>query len=136
MSTKRTGACACGAIRFACEDASAQAVHCFCRDCQKATGGAFATVVGFPVADFSLQSGAPKGWVVTGTSGGRVERQFCGACGSPLFTLADHAIGFVFVKAGAFDDPSWVNPQLVCWASRELPWARVPRDLPSVAENP
>ena len=55
MSTQRTGACACGAIRFTCEDASAQAVHCFCRDCQRATGGAFATVL-FLFASWSVLS--------------------------------------------------------------------------------
>jgi hypothetical protein len=111
-------------------------VHCFCRDCQKATGGAFATVVGVPAAAFTLLAGKPQAWIVTGTSGGRVERQFCGRCGSPLFTLADHAPGMVFVKAGAFDDPSWIEPRLACWTSRELPWARVPRDLPGAPRNP
>ena len=44
--------------------------------------------------------------------------------------------GQVFVKAGAFDDPSWIEPQLVCWQSRELPWARIPKDLPGVPRNP
>jgi hypothetical protein len=80
--------------------------------------------------------GAPKSWVVTGTSGGRALRQFCGDCGSPLFTVADHAPGFVFVKAGAFDDASWLAPRLACRTSRELQWARVPRELPGVARNP
>jgi hypothetical protein len=136
MTERRLGMCGCGAIRFACTPAGAQAVHCFCRDCQKATGGAFATVVGVPAADFSLLAGVPRSWIVTGTSGGRVERQFCGDCGSPLFTVADHAPGFVFVKAGAFDDASWLQPRLACWTSRELPWARVPRELPRVAQNP
>jgi|GEM_PF-2823841 len=42
----------------------------------------------------------------------------------------------VFAKAGAFDDPSWIEPQLVCWQSRELPWARIPSDLPGVPQNP
>jgi hypothetical protein len=136
MANRQSGSCGCGAIRFVCDPTSAQAVHCFCRDCQKATGGAFATVVGVPIADFSLLAGVPRRWVVTGTSGGRVERQFCGDCGSPLFTVADHAQGFVFVKAGAFDDPSWLQPQRACWTSRELPWARVPRELPGVPGNP
>ena len=136
MSSMQRGACGCGAIRFECDAAGAQAVHCFCTDCRKATGGAFATVVGFVAAKFRLLTGAPKSWVVTGTSGGRVDRQFCGECGSPLFTVADHARGMVFVKAGAFDDPSWIEPQLACWQSRELPWARIPKDLPGVAQNP
>ncbi|MBM4384329.1 MAG: GFA family protein [Deltaproteobacteria bacterium] len=69
------GACGRGAIRFECDAAGAQAVHCFCTDCRKATGGAFATVVGFEAAKLRLLAGSPKSWVVTGTSGGRVERQ-------------------------------------------------------------
>jgi hypothetical protein len=132
----QTGACGCGAIRFECDVSGAEAVHCFCTDCRKATGGAFATVVGLDAARLRLICGVPKSWVVTGSSGGRVERQFCAECGSPLFTVADHARGMVFVKAGAFDDPRWVDPRLVCWASRELPWARIPPGLPSVPRNP
>jgi hypothetical protein len=136
MTERRTGAGGCGAIRFACEAGGAQAVHCFCRDCQKATGGAFAMVVGISAAQFALLAGSPKRWAVTGTSGGRALRQFCGACGSPLSTIADHAPGMVFVKVGAFDDPSWLEPRLACWTSQELPWARMPRELPGVARNP
>ena len=60
MTTRREGSCGCGAIRFACETSAAQAVHCFCRDCQKATGGAFATVVGVAEAGFALLTGAPS----------------------------------------------------------------------------
>ena len=89
-SETKEGACACGAIAFRCETNAASAVHCHCNDCRKATGSAFATIAGVPRTAFTLISGKPKSWVTTGDSGGRVERQFCGSCGSPLFTLADH----------------------------------------------
>ncbi len=135
-SETKEGACACGAIAFRCETNAASAVHCHCNDCRKATGSAFATIAGVPRTAFTLISGKPKSWVTTGDSGGRVERQFCGSCGSPLFTLADHVPDTIFVKAGAFADPTWLRPSLACWTSRELPWARLPEDLPGTPRNP
>ena len=42
---KVTGGCLCGAVRYTAEADTAGAGVCHCRDCQKFTGSAFATVV-------------------------------------------------------------------------------------------
>jgi len=66
----------------------------------------------------------------------RSEAQPSGGRTGASFPVDHDARGMVFAKAGAFDDPSWIEPQLVCWQSRELPWARIPSDLPGVPQNP
>jgi hypothetical protein len=132
----RSGSCLCGAIAFTanCENVL-RAAHCHCLDCRKATGSAFATVVAIPRNDLTLVRGAPKAWTVTGMSG-EVTREFCGRCGSPLFSASTGSPGVIFIKAGAFDGADWIEPAIACWTSRELPWARIPPDLPGVPTNP
>lgn len=132
----RSGSCACGAVGFTADCGQVLlAAHCHCLDCRKATGSAFATVVGLPESALVRERGETRSWTVTGMSG-RVTREFCGTCGSPMFSASTGAPGVVFVKAGAFDDADWIEPTVACWTSRELPWARIPADLPGVPQNP
>ena len=131
-----TGACLCGTISYRIDVSDeVVAVHCHCDDCRRATGSAFATVLGVPEGDFHLLVGYPKGYRVTGASGGAVERQFCVDCGSPLFTIAALSPGVVFVKAGSLDDASWLHPALACWTDRAQAWGNV-SEVPGVAGNP
>jgi hypothetical protein len=67
---------------------------------------------------------------------GEVTREFCATCGTPMFSESTGGPGIRFVKAGAFDEAGWIEPQVVCWTTREQPWARIPPDLPGVPTNP
>jgi hypothetical protein len=78
--------------------------HCHCRDCQRCTGSGFATFVVVPEAAFEL-SGEPRGFTVTGESGGSVTRSFCPSCGSQLYSQVTIMPGFFFVKAAASRTP-------------------------------
>jgi len=131
-----TGGCACGAIRFRfARGASPSAHHCHCRDCQRATGSAFATFCIVPEAAFSLE-GEPRTWRVTAESGRGVERSFCGTCGSQLFSRVDVMPGLAFVKTGVMDDASWVEPASSFWAVSAQPWCPVRPDIPAHDRNP
>jgi hypothetical protein len=134
--TIRLGSCLCGAITFRVDCAElVMAAHCHCLDCRKATGSAFATVVALPAGAVTVESGQTRSWTVTGMSG-EVTREFCGRCGSPLFSRSTGSPGIAFVKAGAFDDSDWITPEISCWTSRQLPWAQLPPELPGVPTNP
>ena len=104
------------------------AAHCHCLDCRKATGSAFATVVAVPAEAVTVENGQTRSWTVTGMSGevtrespDGVVRRCLAFTGSP---------GIAFIKAGAFDDADWITPEISCWTSRQLPWARLPPELP------
>lgn len=119
--TTRTGGCLCGAVRYTIAvDPLMQAV-CHCKNCQKQAGSAYSIIAGVP-ADALTITGTPATYMDKGDSGSAVTRQFCGTCGSPLFSLVESAPGLVFVKAGTLDDTSDFNPQVQVWTKSRQPW--------------
>ncbi len=136
MGEQVAGGCACGAIRFRFDrGASPSAHHCHCLDCQRATGSAFATFCIVPAPAFELE-GTPAVWRVSGESGGGVERSFCATCGSQLFSQVEVMPGAFFVKTGALDDASWVEPASSFWSSSAQPWCPANPDIPAHERNP
>ena len=131
------GQCLCGAVTFSglANRAEAVAVHCHCKDCQRATGSGFATVIA--VSESALRVTGPlASYTLVGASGGEVCREFCPKCGSPMFTTAALSKGLRFVKAGVLNDSSWVTPAMACWTESREDWCLIDDDLPGVAQNP
>ena len=136
-ANNHSGGCLCGAIRFDVDAAGViSAHHCHCRDCQRSTGSAMATIVIMPSAHYRLVSGTPKSHTVTAESGGKVTRSFCGDCGSPISSEVSAMPGVTFVKGGVFDDPRWIAPASSFWTSSAQPWAHVDSDIPGFEKNP
>ena len=48
MPQKLSGGCACSAIRYECDADPVIMMNCHCRDCQKASGSAYAAIVVVP----------------------------------------------------------------------------------------
>jgi hypothetical protein len=124
------GGCLCGACQFQIDGALGPANYCHCTDCRRTTGSAFNIGARVSKADFALTRGAPKAFTKTGDSGHRLSRHFCGACGSPLFTSSPRHPEWIFVKAGALDDPGGIRPEHESWTQSEVGWARIPDGLP------
>jgi hypothetical protein len=119
-----TGGCLCGACRFEHRGAVGPANYCHCADCRRATGSAFNVGVRLDRAGFQMTQGTPEAFTKLGESGRELSRHFCGDCGSPLFTSSPSHPDWIFVKAGALDDPTLVKPEYESWTSSEVPWAR------------
>ena len=136
MTTPNTGGCLCGDVRYECDADLDLAIHCHCRDCQQATGSAFATVVAVPKTAFSLLKGKVKSYTVTAESGATVTREFCTNCGSPLFSYAEILPDMMFLKAGSLDDPSVLKPVAAGWINSQQPWMADAHSVPSFPENP
>jgi hypothetical protein len=136
MATQHAGGCLCEGVRYEFSGDPFMAVHCYCRDCQKVTGSAFATVLAVPRTAFHLLRGELGSFTVKANSGNNVTREFCQTCGSSLFTKADMVSDAIFIKAGSLDDASWLTPVVSCWTSRAQPWAPRAVDLQQYPENP
>ena len=132
MPTPFSGGCACGAIRYECSAEPATSLNCHCRDCQRGSGSAYASLLSVPVAAFTLTKGDPKFYRVTADSHYPVDRGFCPDCGSPVFLKVQRMwdLGFAYLLAASLDDPSWVRPAADVWTSSAQPWDAMNPTLP------
>ena len=134
--SKSTGGCLCGAIRYSINADPHIVAACHCKDCQKQTGTAYSIVMGVPTDSVSMESGTPKSFETTGTSGLPVLRKFCGDCGSPILTDVKAIEGLLFIKGGTLDDTSTVEVGAEIWCDSKAGWAILPEALPKIPGNP
>ena len=119
--TNWSGGCACGAIRYECEGKPAMMLNCHCRDCQRATGSAYAAFAIFPKAAVSLK-GEPCWYRVIGSSGKPIERGFCPTCGNPVTVKLDVAPDIIGFHAASLDDPARYRPAMDLFTASAHPW--------------
>jgi hypothetical protein len=110
-------------------------VNCYCRDCQRSSGTAMASVMLVPKAAFKM-TGQLKHYEVTGDSGNKVSRGFCPNCGSPILSLVSVMDSMVVLKAASLDDPSIFKPMMQVYMKSAPPWAPVRDDLPKFEKQP
>jgi len=130
-----TGRCACGAVRYECSADPIMGANCYCRDCQRSTGTAMASVMLVPKVALKI-TGDLKFYQSTGDSGGRVNRGFCPNCGSPIVSLISASESMVALKAASLDDPSIFKPIVQVYMKSAPPWAPVRDDLPKFDKQP
>lgn len=131
----RDGHCACGAIHFRIDAEPLGTGACHCTDCQKLSGGGPNYVLLLPKGALTVLQGEPKLFAGTGDSGGKVERAFCGDCGTPLWSVPDNA-PFFTVKVGAFDDPAQLAPTMHVYTSSAPDWHPIATDKPTFPKMP
>jgi hypothetical protein len=126
---KWSGGCACGAIRFECDADPVLMLNCHCRDCQQATGTAYAAILALPKAAVRL-SGEPRYHRRLGDSGHAVERGFCPSCGSPLCGNLERFPDLFMVRAGSLDDPSRFEPAMDIFTESAHRWDHMGPEIP------
>ena len=60
MSQKLSGGCACGSIRYECNTNPVLMFNCHCRDCQRASGSAYAAILVMPKAEVQVRGSHVK----------------------------------------------------------------------------
>ena len=124
-----TGGCLCGAIRYEAEGEPLYAVHCCCRDCQRASGAGHVPVMGVLKASFKV-NGETKSYTKTGGSGLRSIRHFCPECGSLLFGTPEVSPDAVTIYVGSLDDPSAFKPQSILFTRDRAAWDQIAGSIP------
>ena len=128
MSTKFTGGCACGAIRYECDAEPIVMFYCHCRDCQRMSGGPYTPVVYVPAKAVKITKGTPTYYKTPSAALGENKRGFCPDCGSRLFGgITDEGHG---ITASSLDDPTLFKPQMHIWSSEAQPWDPMEPNLP------
>ena len=117
ISTRVTGGCQCGAVRYAISGTLGRASICHCRMCQKAFGAFYAPLVTARLSAFEVT----RGEIAIFRSSEPVERGFCRSCGTPL-TFRVLAKQDIDVAIGSLDDPSVAKPEIQWGIEGKLPW--------------
>jgi hypothetical protein len=133
MGVPFTGGCACGAIRYECSAEPLIAFNCHCRDCQRASGSAYASGAIVPAAALRI-SGTPKYYGKTADSGNPVSRGFCAECGSPVLATQGTFPAYI-LYASSLDDPSGHRPTMDVWVSSAQPWDHLDPALTKVPKG-
>jgi hypothetical protein len=84
----------------------------------------------------SIVKGQTKSFSVTGEEGGVVFREFCGNCGSPLFSGLEKSKKMLGLKAGSLDDSSRLKAVMHMWTDSAVKWLPIHDELPRVPRNP
>ncbi len=127
--SKISGGCACGAVRYRSDADPLLMLNCHCRDCQRASGSAYAAILVLPKAALTME-GEPRYHSVRGNAGSAVDRGFCGSCGSPILVKLERRPEIVGVQAGSLDDPALFKPAMDIFTASAHPWDSMNPDLP------
>lgn len=121
-SLPQSGGCACGALRYELSAPPLMIYNCHCANCQKITGSAFTVSATVPEAALKFVKGAPKRAAWKADSGNERFGLFCGECGSRIANGQTPSIGMLSLRAGTFDDTSWVEPVGDIWTKSAQRW--------------
>jgi hypothetical protein len=124
-----TGRCACGQVHYEVTGEPIRMVNCHCRDCQRASGSAYAALLAFERSAMKL-TGELRYFGVTSERDTRLDRGFCPNCGSPLTVRPEARPDVLYVQAGSLDDPSWHKPTAQIWVRSAPPWDHLDPRLP------
>ena len=131
----RTGACQCGAVKISAAAEPITTRACWCRDCQKLTGGGAVHNAFFRTEDVTIE-GDVRWHDVPADSGNMISRGFCPTCGTPLFAQSRVRPHLIVVRIGVFGDTGQLGPQSLIWTDSAPAWARHDPELPQAERQP
>lgn len=101
MDEIHTGACLCGAVRFAARGPLRGVIYCHCSQCRRQSGHFYAAT---NVEDDCLKvTGAER--LTWFSASPQARRGFCSTCGSAMFWKHEEE-AYTSILAGSFDKPT------------------------------
>ena len=128
-----TGKCLCEGVRFELHGPLAPLGYCHCKQCQRASGSAFAANTTVAKSDFRIVAGESLLREFE-SSPGRF-RAFCSRCGSPVFKRVVDQPDSVRVRLGLVDGDPELRARVHVWASAKAPWYEITDALPQLPEG-
>ncbi len=127
------GGCLCGGIRFRVTGKLGPAGYCHCKQCQRASGSAFAANAPTRTKYFELVSGADL--VSEYESSPGKFRAFCSRCGSPIYSRTESDPETRRLRLGTLDSDPGRRPLGHVWVSSKAPWHSIDDGLPQYAHG-
>jgi len=98
-------------------------------------GSAYSPTLIMQRSAVSLTKGQPATFEKLADSGNIARREFCSACGTPLFASSSAAPEYLAVRASSLDDPSWFRPEANVWVASAQPWDHFNPTIPRFERN-
>lgn len=127
------GRCLCGGVRFRIHGRLGPAGFCHCKQCQRASGSAFAVNAPVRTRYFELYAGAEL--VREYESSPNKYRAFCSRCGSPVYSRRDEEPEIRRIRLGTLDSDPERRPLAHVHTSSKAPWYEIHDDLPRYPEG-
>ena len=132
-TTKVTGGCLCGRVRYEAEVFLKNGYICHCTICQKSSGQPAEITVLIRAGTLKYLKGEPKYYVSSAIG----KRGFCEECGSRIVWQAlnledDWSTN---LDVGSLDNPSEARIACHIYADAQLPWYNICEDLPKFTEK-
>ena len=127
------GGCLCGGIRFRITGKLGPAGFCHCKQCQRASGSAFAANAPVRTHYFEITSG--RELLREYESSARKFRAFCGRCGAPVYSRREEEPEIRRIRLGSLDSDPERRPQGHFWVSSRAPWYSIEDSLPQYPEG-
>lgn len=116
------GGCQCGALRYRIVAPPLMIYACHCANCQRIAGSAFGLSATIREDSLEFTSGAPERVTWQSDAGNERYGTFCGGCGCRIAHGQEPSNGVLSLRAGTFDDTSWVVPSGHIWTRSAQPW--------------
>lgn len=118
------GGCQCGALRYRVTVAPLMIYACHCSNCQRITGSAFVLSATIAESSFEFTTGEPRTVEWQSDAGNQRYGSFCGDCGCRIAHGQIPSNNILSLRAGTFDDVSWVTPAGHSWTRSAQPWIK------------
>jgi len=134
MSTKHSGSCLCGAVRFEIAGDFARFYLCHCQYCRKDTGSAHAANLFSSSATLRWLAGQDQ-VTMFNLPNTRHRHCFCATCGSALPDLQMDGT-LLKVPAGSLDTDVIMRPNAHIFVASKANWDEALENVPTVARLP
>src|SRR5262249_37087855 len=115
------GGCQCRAVRYRISAPPLSVYNCYCRDCQRASGGTHTMSSPTRADPAPLLHGEPPPFDKPADSGRIVRMLGCARCGTKVWNEPLSAPALLVLKPGTLDDMSWAVPVGGIWTAKRAP---------------
>lgn len=115
-----TGRCECGQVRFEAEEPITDFSHCYCSQCRRLHGAAFATFAGVGKSGFRYTAGADVVKIYASSHDHR--RVFCSHCGSNILVALTGDPDMLYLAMGVIDGDPTLPEQYHIFTGSKAPW--------------
>jgi hypothetical protein len=134
-SSKFTGGCLCGALRYEASGEGAFMGYCCCDDCQRASGSGFIPFMNVPAGALKV-TGPYALYQMTHSDGRTSERFSCVKCSSLVFGGEPGNPRMNTIYAGTLDDTSQFKPTMAIMTKFKPDWVILPPGLTMFEDMP